>query len=82
MNDLPYNNNTKDECFYCSDLYTFHFSPSPDGNIQEGNSIESKKDPHDDNPKGCSLLIILIKVLVIVQDSDHNYHQLQTRERQ
>ena len=57
MSDLPYNNNSKDECFYCSHLYTFHFSSSPDGNIQEGNSIESKKkDPHDDNPKGCSFV--------------------------
>ena len=41
MSDLPYNNNPKDECF---------------DNIQEGNSIESKKDPHDDNPKGCSFV--------------------------
>jgi hypothetical protein len=57
MSDLPYNNNAKDECFYCSHLYTFHFSSSsPDGNIQEDNSIESKKDPHDDNPKGCSFV--------------------------
>jgi hypothetical protein len=56
MSDLPYNNNPKDECFYCSHIYTFHFSSSPDDNIQEGNSIESKKDPHDDNPKGCSFV--------------------------
>ena len=54
MSDLPYNNNPKDECFYCSHLSTFHFS-SPNGNIQ-GNSIESKKDLHDDNPKGCSFV--------------------------
>jgi len=56
MSDLPYNNNPKDECFYCSHTYTFHFSSSPDDNIQEGNSIESKKNPHDDNPKGCSFV--------------------------
>jgi hypothetical protein len=56
MRDLPYNNNAKDECFYCSHLYTFHFSSSSDGNIQEGNSIESKKDPYDDNPKGYSFV--------------------------
>ena len=42
MSDLPYNNNQKDECFYCSHLYTFH-SSSDNNNIQEGSSIESKK---------------------------------------
>ena len=58
MSDLPYNNNPKDECFYCSHIYTFHFasSSSSDDNIQEGNSIESKKDSHDVNPKGCSFV--------------------------
>jgi hypothetical protein len=56
MSDLPYNNNPKDECFYCSHIYTFHFSFSPVNNIQSS-SIESKKDPHDDdNPKGCSFV--------------------------
>jgi len=53
MSDLPYNNNPKDECLYCSHIYTFHSSSD---NIQEGNSIESKKGPHDDNPKGCSFV--------------------------
>ena len=56
MSDLPYNNNPKDECFYCSHIYTFHFSSSPDNNIQKGSSIESKKDSQDDNPKGCSFV--------------------------
>ena len=52
MSDLPYNNNPKDECFYCSHTYTFHSSSPPpaNNNIQEGSSIESKKkDSHDDN---------------------------------
>ena len=49
MSDLPYNNNPKDECFYCSHIYTFHFFRLSDNNIQEGSSIESKKkDLHDD----------------------------------
>ena len=57
MSDLPYNNNPNDECFYCSHTYTFHFSSPPDNSIQEGSSIESKKDPHDDDyPKGCSFV--------------------------
>ena len=43
MSNLPYNNNPKDECFYCSHIYTFH-SSSSDNNIQKGSSIESKKD--------------------------------------
>ena len=60
MSDLPYNNNPKDEYFYCSHIYTFHFPFSSDNNIQEGSSsIESKKkEPHDDNPStiGCSFV--------------------------
>ena len=57
MSDLPYNNNPKDECFYCSHTYTFH-SSSLDNIIQEGSSIESKKkDIHDDNPTNrCSFV--------------------------
>lgn len=57
MSDLPYNNNPKDECFYCSHIYTFHSSFSPDNNIQEGSSIESKKDLHNDIPTNrCSFV--------------------------
>ena len=50
MSNLPYNNNPKDECFYCSHIYTFHSSSSSsDNNIQEGSSIKSKKkNLHDD----------------------------------
>jgi hypothetical protein len=44
MSDLPYNNNPKDECFYCSHIYTFHSSSD---NIQEGR-IETKMNLHDD----------------------------------
>jgi hypothetical protein len=52
MSDLPYNNNPKDECFYCSHIYTFHSSSD---NIQEGR-IETKRNLHDDNSKGCSFV--------------------------
>ena len=57
MSNLPYNNNPKDECFYCSHIYTFHSSYS-NNNIQEGISIESKKkDLHDDIPTNrCSFV--------------------------
>ena len=50
MSNLPYNNNPKDECFYCSHIYTFHSSSSSsDNNIQEGSSLKSKKkNLHDD----------------------------------
>ena len=59
MSDLPYNNNPKDECFYCSHIYTFHSSFSSDNNnIQEGSNIESKKkDLHDYIPTNrCSFV--------------------------
>ena len=55
MSNLPYNNNPKDECFYCSHIYTFH-SSSPHDNIQEGNSIESKRFPDDNPTKRCSFV--------------------------
>ena len=57
MSDLPYNNNPKDECFYCSHIYTFHSSSSDNNNIQKGSSIESKKNLHDDIPTNrCSFV--------------------------
>jgi hypothetical protein len=52
MSDLPYNNNPNDKCFYCSHIFTFHSSYSDDNNIQEGIK-NKKKEPHDDDPKGC-----------------------------
>ena len=61
MSNLPYNNNPKDECFYCSHTYTFH-SSSSDNNIQKSSSIESKKVFHDDIPiNRCSFVNIFDK---------------------
>ncbi|HEX2409183.1 MAG TPA: hypothetical protein VHJ38_18430 [Nitrososphaeraceae archaeon] len=44
MSDLPYNNNPKDECFYCSHIYTFHSSSPPDDNPTNRCSFVNKFD--------------------------------------
>ena len=87
MSNLPYNNNPKDECFYCSHIYTFHSSSSSsDNNIQEGSSIKSKKkNLHDDiltnrcsfvnnfDKSSCKCPGFSIIIIIIIIINNNNY---------